>query len=563
MQAAKVDPISLEIVKNALQSVAEEMGATLIRAAYSTNIKDRRDCSCAIYTRTGELVAQAEHIPLHLGLMANAVKKVLAKTRIEFKPGDAIIHNDPYLGGSHLPDIMLFSPVFHGNCLIGFVGNLAHHLDVGGIAPGSHSPLATEIFQEGLRIPPSKLYNKGELNQVILDIIKANIRTPNITEKDILAQTAANRVGQTRMLEVIEKYSAESIMDFMEAILDYSERMMRSRIEQQEDNQAYFEDIIEGDGHSDDPIKICAALEIKGDEVFVDFTGSAPQVKGTINSVESVTLASVYYVMKSVLDPEIPSNSGAYRPIHVIAPQGTVVNPVFPAACVNMNPITSQRIVDVLYGAFEKIIPNRVPAASSGSMHGFVIGGLDPRTQEYYAHVETYGGGQGAMYNQDGMDGVHTHMTNTRNAPTEVIEVAYPLRVDRYGLVRDSAGSGKFRGGMGLTREITVVSHTANVSILSDRAKNGPWGVGLGREGACSEWLVVKADGEEVKLPAKGSFIAEPGDKIIARTSGGGGYGDPLRRDLAKIQKDLNEGYLSEAKAAVDYCFDTKGNGDV
>ena len=483
MQSVKVDPISLEIVKNALQSVAEEMGATLIRAAYSTNIKDRRDCSCAIYDRNGELVAQAEHIPLHLGLMANAVKKVLDKAGVDFKPGDTIIHNDPYLGGSHLPDIMLFTPVFQEENLIGFVGNLAHHLDVGGMAPGSSSPLSTEIFQEGLRIPPVKLHSGGKLNQAVLDIIRTNIRTPNITEKDILAQTAANRVGQNRMLEVIAKYGARHTMEFMEAILDYSERMMRSKIQEIPDSEAYFEDYIEGDGHTDDPIKICATLKIMGDEVLVDFTGCDPQVNGTINAVESVTLASVYYVMKSVLDPEIPSNSGAYRPIKVIAPKGSVVNPNFPAACVNMNPITSQRIVDVISGAFDRIVPGRVPAASSGSMHGFVIGGMDPRSGEYYAHIETYGGGQGAMFNQDGMDGVHTNMTNTRNAPTEVIEVAYPLRVDRYGLVPDSAGAGQFRGGMGLTREITVVGHSAKVSVLSDRARTGPWGLDGGKPG--------------------------------------------------------------------------------
>lgn len=553
MEKPRVDPITLEIIKNALQSVAEEMGATLIRAAYSTNIKDRRDCSCAIYDRRGELVAQAEHIPLHLGLMANVVKKVFAKYTMELRSGDAIIHNDPYTGGSHIPDVMIFFPVFSEGRLIAIVGNLAHHVDMGGMVPGSCPPLATEIYQEGLRIPPLKLYENGKLNQTLLDIIKTNIRTPHITEKDILAQTAANMVGQKRMSELVIKYGTERTLNYMDAILDYSERMMRAKIRELPDARVDFEDFIEGDGHNDKPIRIYASVEIKGDEVHVDFTGSSSQVKGSINAVESVTLASVYYVLKSVLDPEIPSNSGAYRPIHVTAPKGTIVNAEFPAANSNMNPITSQRIVDVLMGAFFKIIPKRVPAACAGTMNGLMIGGIDPGTKQYYAYVETYGGGQGAMYNQDGMDGVQTNMTNTRNAPAEVIEVSYPFRVERYGLVRDSAGAGMYRGGLGITREITILDHTATVSVNSDRVLMSPWGLDGGGPGGKGEWLIVKADGRVMRLPSKGTFEAEPGDKIVVRTQGGGGYGDPRERDLEKIHRDVRENVISREQAKKVY----------
>ena len=553
MRKDKIDPISLEIVKNALQSIAEEMGASLIKAAYSTNIKDRRDCSCAIYTRSGELVAQAEHIPVHLGVMANVVKRVLQNQSLELNKGDAVIHNDPYQGGSHLSDIMMFSPVFHGDEMVGIVGNLAHHVDVGGMDPGSMPPLAVEHFQEGLRIPPCKIRENGKLVQSILDIIKANIRTPNITEKDLLAQTAANLVGQKRFSELAKKYGPEMTVAFMEAILDYSERMMRARITELPDGKSYFEDFIEGDGFHDAPIKVCATVEIRDDEIYVDFTGTSPQVKSSINSVDSVTLASVYYVIKSVLDPEIPSNSGAYRPIHVTAPEGTVVNAKFPAACSTMNGITAMRIADVLYGALGAMVPERITAASAGVIHGIGIGGVDPRSGQYYYYMEAIGGGQGAKYNQDGMNGVQTNMTNTRNAPTEVIEASYPLRVDHYGLVKDSAGAGTFRGGLGLTREVTVLGHTGTFSVVADRMLTGPWGFDGGGPGGKAEYLIIKASGQAVKLPSMGTFEAEPGDKIIVRTSGGGGYGNPLQRNFESIKRDLREGYVSQEEAVKSY----------
>lgn len=548
------DPITLEVMRNAFQSVAEEMGAALIRTALSTNIKDRRDCSTAVYTAKGELVAQAEHIPLHLGLMVSVVKKTLEKFPIKhLEPGDSIIINDPYISGSHLPDICMITPVFiKGQCLA-LLANLAHHVDIGGIVPGGMPTISTEIFQEGIQIPPVKFVKKGEVDEEILALITHNVRTSYESYGDFQAQLAANNVGRGRITEIISKYGQDQAMFYMDEIINYAERRMLSQIQKLPNGSYTFEDYIEGDGLSDDILTVKVALTIEDDKILVDFTGTDKQARGSINSTRAVTLACVYFALKSAIDPELPSSEGFSRPVEVITPLGTLVNPEFPAPVSNANINTSQRIADVVLGALSKAIPERVPAASTGSMSIFTIGGLDPRNKEYYSYVETYGGGQGALVNQDGMDGVHTNMTNTRNTPVEVIENAYPLRVERYALIPDSDGPGQFRGGLGLTREITVIDHPATITIGTERKKIKPWGLKGGKPGGGSDSWLVTSQGEKRALATKITTQVEPGTRIILKTAGGGGYGSPSDREPNMVQHDIIEGLISKSRAREEY----------
>jgi N-methylhydantoinase B len=550
----EMDPITLEVMRNAFQSVAEEMGAALIRTALSPNIKDRRDCSTAIYTGEGELVAQAEHIPLHLGLMVSVVKETLKKFPIErLEPGDAIITNDPYISGSHLPDIVMITPVFVDGACIALLANLAHHVDIGGIVPGGMPTISTEIFQEGIRIPPVKLRKRGVVDEEIMGMITTNVRTTYETIGDFQAQLAANNVGERRIREIISKYGVDMVGFYMDGIMDYAERRMVSSIEELPRGVYSFEDFLEGDGLSDDLLKIKVDLAIEKHRIHVDFTGTNRQSKGSVNCTRSVTLACVYYALKSAINPGLPSSGGTFRPVEVITPLGTLVNPKFPAPVSNANINTSQRITEVILGALSRAVPEKVPAASTGSMSIFTVGGVDPRNSEYYSYVETYGGGQGALVNQDGMDGVHVHMTNTRNTPTEVIEIAYPLQVERYALVPDSDGPGRFRGGLGLTREITTVDHEATITIGTERRKIRPWGLMGGKPGGPSDsWLVPR--GEERKaLSSKITTQVKPGTRIVLKTAGGGGFGDPFDRHPQEVCKDVMEGLISLARAKSEY----------
>ncbi len=550
----KSDPITLEVMRNAFQSVAEEMGAALIRTALSTNIKDRRDCSTAIYTAGGDLVAQAEHIPLHLGLMVSVVKKILERFPVNhLEPGDAIITNDPYISGSHLPDICMITPLFVENHCLALLANLAHHVDIGGISPGGMPTISTEIFQEGIRIPPVKLRKHGKIDDQIMALITNNVRTSYETYGDFQAQLAANNVGERRLTETISKYGQSMVSFYMDEIINYSERRMRNRIRGLPKGVFTFEDFLEGDGLSEDLLKIKVTLSIEEDRIMVDFTGTDPQTQGSVNSTRAVTLACVFFALKSSIDPDLPSSEGASRPIEVVTPPGTLVNPNFPAPVSNANINTSQRIADVVLGALSKVVPERIPAASTGSMSIFTIGGVNPRTGEYYSYVETYGGGHGAMDDQDGMDGVHTNMTNTRNAPAEVIEIAYPLRVERYGLVPDSDGPGKSRGGLGMTREITILDHKAMITLGTERRKIRPWGLMGGKPAGSSDCWIISPEGQKRALPSKVTIQVEPGTRIALRTAGGGGFGDPLERNPQKVQHDVEENLISAGRAKDEY----------
>jgi len=550
----QTDPITLEVMRNAFQSVAEEMGAALIRTALSPNIKDRRDCSTGVYSASGELVAQAEHIPLHLGLMPSVVKSTLQRFPIDsLQPGDAVITNDPYVSGSHLPDICIISPLFIEERCVGILANLAHHVDIGGIAPGGMPTISTEIFQEGLRIPPVRIKKRGQVDEELVALITTNVRTSREALGDFQAQLAANNVGEHRLREIISKYGREMAVHYMDELINYSERQMLARIKDLPAGVFTFEDYLEGDGLADDRLTIRASVTIDRQNIRVDFTGSSPQTRGSVNCTRAVTLACTYYALKSAIDPDLPSTGGTFRPVDVVTPLGTIVNPEFPAPVSNANINTAQRIADVVLGALAQAIPRKVPAASSGSMGLFTIGGVDPRTRQYYSYVETYGGGQGAVVNQDGMDGVHTNMTNTRNTPVEVIEIAYPLRVEKYGLVPNTDGPGRYRGGLGLTRELTVLGHSPTMTLGSDRLKIPPWGLAGGEPGGTVGSFIEKPDGVREMLPSKVTRSVEPGTRIVLRTAGGGGYGDPKRRDPQKVGQDVREGFIDIQRARERY----------
>lgn len=547
------DPVALEVIRNAIKSTAEEMGVTLTRTAYSTNIKDRKDLSCAVYSADGELIAQAEHVPLHLGMMPSAVKAALAEVDT-LEPGDSIMHNDPYLSGSHLPDVMVFTPVFNEGERIGIVGNLAHHVDVGGKAAGSTPPDATEIFQEGLRFPPVKIRKDGDIDQEIVDIFLNNLRTREVSKGDLSAQISSNLRGEKNIAELAEKYGNEELTSNMDMILDYSETRMRDSISEVDDGVGSFRDYIEGDGvlpeSTDIPIEV--EVEISNDEIFVDFSGTSEQTEGPLNAVRPLTLSCVYFVTKAVIDPGLPTNDGAYRPVNVHTPEGTVVNANFPSPTGIANAITSQRIVDALLGAFREIVPKQIMTASAGTMNGVTIGGEKPKSGEFYSYVETYGGGQGAMHDLDGMDGVHTNMTNTRNAPVEVLENTYPFEIKQYGLVENSAGAGKHRGGLGIVREI-LIENDAQVTVGTDRKRHQPWGSDGGKDARSTNITLTHPDGTTEDLGTKQTLEIEAGSTFLFETAGGGGWGDPLDRPPEKVLENVEDGYISKSVAEQEY----------
>lgn len=552
----KIDGITIEVVRNALQSVAEEMGNTLIRTAFSTNIKDRLDASAAVYTPKGELVAQAEHIPLHLGLMPSVVKEVLHIYPPEtLESGDAILINDPYISGSHLPDVFLVTPVFYGGKIVAITSNIAHHVDVGGIAPGSMSVNATDIFQEGLRLPGVKFIKQGEMDESLLRVIQTNVRTSSVTTGDLYAQIAANNVGAKRVIELVETYGEDYFQACLEAILDYSERRMKKALEKIPAGVYKFTDYLEGDGLNEWDIPIKVAIKVEKDNVYLDFEGSSKQTKGPVNSTIGVTRACAYYGIKAMCDPDVPTNAGAFRVIHVKAPEGSIVNPTFPAPVSNANINTAQRVADTILGALADVLPKRAMAACSGTMNNFTIGGFDHQTKEYFSYVETYGGGQGAMHDLDGMDGVHTNMTNTLNTPTEVMEHTYPFRVERYGFAEGTGGAGKKRGGMGLIREIVIEADDVTISLSTERHHRAPWGLFGGKSGGKSECILIEPDGTEHLLPSKSTLTVQKGTHIILKTSGGGGYGPPKERKKQEVQRDIVNGTITEEEAKQQYGY--------
>lgn len=516
----RFDAIELELFKNIFVSIAEEMGAVLCRTALSPNIKERRDFSCALFTERGDTFAQGTHIPVHLGAMPLSVQKALEK--ISFNDGDIVILNDPYCGGTHLPDITMITPVFIREKLWFFAANRAHHSDVGGMSPGS-MPLATEIYQEGLIIPPVKLSAKGAINEAAFELILANVRTPRERRGDLLAQMAANSKGRERLLEATEKYGAEALESYTGRIQDYTERILRKTIAAIPDGEYSFEDFMDDDGISDAPVKIRARIKISGDSAGIDFTGSSPQTAGGINANLAVTNSAVLYVFRSLIGDDIPINSGLMKPISVIAPEGSIVNALRPAAMAGGNVETSQRIVDVLLGALGKAIPERIPAASQGTMNNIAFGGFDTQRKQPFAYYETLGGGCGAGYGDPGLDGTHSHMTNSLNTPAEALELYMPVRIRKYALRKNSGGGGRNKGGEGLTREYEF-AQPMNVSIISERRKFAPYGAAGGSAGSKGANTLVSG-AKKTRLGSKCNFNVRAGDILSIETPGGGGYG--------------------------------------
>src|SRR5688572_3627274 len=494
-----IDPVQLEIFKSLFHAIAEEMGATLKRTAFSPNIKERRDYSCALFDAEGHMIAQGDHMPVHLGSMPLSVKAAI-KTR-DIRAGDMIMLNDPYAGGTHLPDITLVSGVFQKGTLRFYVASRAHHSDVGGMSPGS-MPIAEEIFQEGLRIPPVKLVSGGEINRDVWDLVLLNVRTPHEREGDLSAMFAANRTGERRLLEVIEKYGWPSVSRHVREILNYSERMTRLAIRAIPDGTYEAEDFLDDDGVRNAPVRIAVTIRIRGDRAEVDFSRSDRQVQGSVNSVYAITASAVFYVFRTLVETPIPSNAGGMRPIRIIAPEGTIVNALPPAAVCGGNVETSQRIVDVLYKCLASALPEKIPAASQGSMNNLTFGGLDPRTGEPFAYYETVCGGMGARPHLDGISGVHTHMTNSMNTPVEAFEHAYPIQIVRYGLRARSGGDGTSRGGDGVVRQIRFLSR-AQLTVLSDRRKIAPYGLNGGNDAQPGRNVLFHADGRQEELPSK------------------------------------------------------------
>jgi N-methylhydantoinase B len=516
-----LDPIDLEIFKNLFSSVAEEMGVVLQRTGFSPNIKERLDFSCALFDERGDMVAQAAHIPVHLGSMPLSVKSAIESAGM--KRGDVIILNDPFRGGTHLPDITMVAPVFlDGDRPDFYVASRAHHADIGGLMPGS-MPLSTSIYQEGLIIPPVKLVQEGNIQKDLLSVILANVRTPVEREGDISAQLAACETGARRLSELNARYGLAKLKNASAALLDYAESLMRQCIKEIPDGTYSFEDFLDDDGAGSEKIPIRARIAIQEDTATVDFSGSAAQVTGCVNAVFAITLSCVYYVFRCLAGETMPTNAGYFRPIRVLAPEHSVINAEAPAAVVGGNVETSQRIVDVLLGALSAALPDTIPAASCGSMNNVSIGGYDCVRHKPFTYYETLAGGMGARPGKDGLSAVHTHMTNTMNTPVEVIENTYPLKIRRYAIRRGSGGRGKRRGGDGLIREYELLC-PASVSILSERRLLAPYGL-AGGEAALKGENAVLREGMWRPLPPKANIQCEEGACLRILTPGGGGYG--------------------------------------
>ena len=508
-----VDPIALEVARHRFSSVADEMGTVLRHSALSPNIKERADCSAAVFTADGEMLAQAEHIPVHLGSMPASVAACL--TRFDPVPGAQYAVNDPFEGGTHLNDLTLVAPVFIESRHIGWVANRAHHADVGGEAPGSMPAWATTVDQEGHRVHPVPAVEEGQWIEDFTEPFITASRTPWERRGDLAAQIGSNAVGATRLVELVSAYGETDFAGLAGALLDYGERRMTAALSELPQGLYRFTDFME---HGDDDVGITATVTISDDGLTADFTGSDPQVAANFNAVEAVTRSCLYYAVRVATDPTIPANGGCYRPLRLIAPEGSLVNATPPAAVAAGNVETSQRIADVLLGALAQAAPDRVPAASQGTMNNILVGNDD------FAYYETVGGGQGGRPGRPGQCGIHTGMTNTENTPIEALDHHYPFRVERYTLRRGSGGAGRYSGGEGIEREILFLAD-ATLSLMGERRRHRPWGLAGGEPGAPGEDWLIGRDGSRERLPAKTTVPVRAGDRLLVLTPGGGGWG--------------------------------------
>jgi N-methylhydantoinase B len=546
------DPTTLEIYRALYTSVAEEMGIALRRTAFSPNIKERRDYSCAVFDGAGRVIAQGDHMPVHLGSMPMAVAAALERVRLA--PGDVVALNDPFAGGTHLPDVTLISGVFmeaeqaaavngkmrgkeqrlkrdvHAQSFsqsdkppLFYIANRAHHADIGGGTPGSMG-VATDVYGEGLRIPPVRIVRAGAVDEEMLRLLLANVRGTVERRADFEAQIGSLKTGASRLKEIVRRRGASDALTYAAHLIEYSARMMRRTIREIPDGVYEAEDALDDDGTNQDEVSIRVRVTISGERARVDFRGSAPQVAGAINAVEAITVSAVSYVFRCLVGADIPASAGLMLPIEVVAPRGSIVNALHPAPVAGGNVETSQRIVDTLLRALAHALPRRIPAASQGTMNNLTIGGIDPGSGAEFAYYETVAGGMGARPTRDGMSAVHTHMTNSLNTPAEALEYAYPLRVRVYRIRKNSGGRGRRRGGDGVVREIESLAPAARMSLLADRRRRAPYGLEGGEDGQIGRDFIVRG-GRARAIASKGSWQLEAGDRVRIETPGGGGHG--------------------------------------
>ncbi|MGA9867635.1 MAG: hydantoinase B/oxoprolinase family protein [Acetobacteraceae bacterium] len=559
MARLKTDPARFEVVKNALFSAAEEMKIVLAKTAYSPLLKVAGDYSCGIFDVAGNMVAQGPDLPIHLGSMPDAVRAVVAAFP-DVAPGDVFIHNDPYQGGSHLPDVNVVAPAYFGDRQLGFGCVRAHWPDIGSATPGSYGAV-TEIYGEGLRLPPVRLYRDGKPDPAIEAIIFANVRTPAERLGDLRAQVAANRRAGVRMAALAAKYGADTLLAIMDEVLDYSETMMRAALRELPDGDAEFTDVFDGDGiiapgdADDRTFTVKLSIRKRGDAIAVDFAGSDPQVAGPMNAPLTVTASGVFCALKMIVDPNslIPPNSGCWRPVTVTAPAGSVVNAQLPAPVVYANHEMSHRIADMVMAAMFQITPMTVMAGSQGTSAVMIFGGTDYRTGERYVSYESIKGGFGARPVKDGINAVASTISNMMNTPIEILEMSFPLRVEEYSLTPDSGGAGTWRGGLGVRRVWRVLERDSHAAVCCERTVTPPFGLDGGKPGAPARLTLTLPDGSERRLTSKGGFIAPAGSLVEVRAPGSGGYGPPAGRDKARLRADLADGYVTSAAARRDY----------
>lgn len=549
-----LDPVTTEVIGSLVMAVAEEMGATLIKTAYSPNIKERADCSTAIFDAAGQVIAQAPRIPIHLGSMLGTVEEIVKRHPLDsLRPGDVIIANDPYNGGgSHLPDINFISPVFDGDTLYAFVANLAHHSDVGGMVAGSESADCRNIYQEGIRIPPVKLVRAGVLDEDILNLMLLNTRTPRDRLGDFRAQLAANRVGVRGLEEVRAKYGRQTLLAHMAELLDYAERRIRSAIAALPDGTYVCEDVLDSDGVADRPVRIRVALTVRGDQLDFDFAGTDPQVGSARNVPLNALAATIYCVVKCLLDPSLPSNAGYFRAITIRAPEGSLVNPRPPAA-VGVRALSCAIVGDCVAGALSQAMPERA-LAFSGPHQQILPSGIDPRTGDFFVDYETFAGSYGARPYKDGLDAVRIHASGASNLPVECLEHSFPLRVERYELRQDSGGAGTFRGGLSVRRAYRILADEVTIALSGERQKRAAAGLAGGLPGALGAYVLNPGTPDEKVLPSTiAHYPLRRGDLFVVETPAGGGWGDPRARSLDLLERDLREERISRAAAERDY----------
>ena len=559
-----IDSATLEVVRNSLVSISEEMGVSLVRTAYSPGVKERRDCSCSIYDVNGQMTAQAEHVPLHLGVMPQAVKEILKLFPADkMRPGDAYIINDPYRGANHLPDIIMVTPIFYNNRLFSYVGNMAHHSDVGGMRPRSMAGDSTEIFQEGIRIPGVQLASGGNFNEHILRFILSNSRTPENVEGDLNAQLATNMLAGHRLGELCDKYGLEVICECMKLILDKSEQQMREELKRVKNCTVYGKSAVDC-GEKSYPI--CVKATFENGTLTLDFTGSSHQTASPVNAAPAATQAAVKFAVKTLIAPGIQPNEGAFRPVKTILPPGIIINPVSPAP-VSSSCEVSYKTVEAIFDALAPMFPEQI-IAGSGAGGVLSFGGYDSVQNKAYAYGEGLGGGFGASINKDGESAVKPSMSNSKDSPAEVLEMTYPIRVVRFELRHDSEGAGRYRGGFGFYRSFEMLDDNVIWSTQTTMYSLNPQGRCGGANAQTSECVINPGTAKERKLEAYGTVILNKGDVIELRSAGGGGYGDPCERDPMLIENDVLNGLVSEKRAMEVYGLkkrgtDNQGQGDV